>query len=118
MHIDMGKPTIGHKLNDRMKGFEAKMQNRVKLIDSVLKGFMEDTKQEFLIKPSPLQTRDQLKVFIENSLSKDKGTKIFVNKKISDFDVIRMPRTTHFTDHSGNYITKSGFKIDDYYLDK
>lgn len=58
MHIDMGNQIIGHKLNDRMKGFEAKMLNRVKLIDSVLKGFMEDTKQEFLIKPSPLQTRD------------------------------------------------------------
>ncbi|TNV77257.1 hypothetical protein FGO68_gene4295 [Halteria grandinella] len=118
MHIDMGKPNIGYKLNDRMKGFEAKMQNRIKLLDSVLKNFMEDTRQEFLVKPSPLQTRDQLKVFIEKAISRDKGEKIFVNKKFSDFDVIEMPRTTHFTDHGGNYITKSGYKIDDYYLDK
>jgi hypothetical protein len=116
MKIDMENPNIGFTLKDRMKGFEVKLQNRVKLLDSVLNRFIADTKEEFIVKPSPLQTRNQLQAFIEKSITKDKGTKIFVNKEISDFDIIHIKKTPCFTDHQGNYITKSGFKIDDYYL--
>lgn len=88
----------------------------------MLNGFISETREEYLVKPSPLQTRDELKAFIEKTARKGRnerrGTKIYVDKKVSDFDIIKMPRLTHFTDHTGNYITKTGYKIDDYYLNK
>ena len=32
----------------------------------------------------------------------------------SDFEVIHIHKMTHFTDHRGNFLTKTGHKIDDF----
>lgn len=79
---------------------------------------INETKQEFLIKPSPLQTRDKLRDYINANIPKSIGKKMFVDKKISQFDIIEMKKITHFTDHRKDYITKSGYKIDNYNLEK
>lgn len=50
-------------------------------------------------------------------MKKEKGKKIFSHKGASDFDIIHVHKLTHFTDHIGNYLTKTGHKIDDFSLD-
>ena len=35
---------------------------------------------------------------------------------ISDFDIIHVQKMEHFTDHKGNYLTRTGHKIDDFSL--
>lgn len=37
---------------------------------------------------------------------------------MSDFDVIAVNKYTHFIDHAGNYLTRTGLKIDDFSLDE
>jgi hypothetical protein len=105
-------------LNDRVKGFEAELQGKVKLLDMIMNGLINETKQEFLVKPSPLQTRDKLRDYINANIQKPVGKKAFVDKKISQFDIIEMKKISHFTDHRQDYITKSGYKIDNYNLEK
>ncbi len=109
---------MSHKLNDRVKGFEAELQGKVKLLDMIMNGLINEATQEFLIKPSTLQTRDKLRDYINSNLTKPTGKKNFVDKKLSQFDIVDLKRITHFVDHKHDYITKSGFKIDNYNLEK
>ena len=84
----------------------------------VMNGLINEAKQEFLIKPSTLQTRDKLRDYINANLTKPKGKKNFVDKKMSQFDIVELKKISHFTDHKQDYITKSGFKIDNYNLER
>ena len=42
-----------HKADERTEKFEADFRNKVGIIDSTFKKLMNDTQEEFLIKPSP-----------------------------------------------------------------
>lgn len=75
---------------------------------------MKEAKYEFLIKPSPYHTRDEIQKYIDVGAKSDKGKRIFSQKVNSDFDIIHIHKMTHFTDHRGNYLTKTGHKIDDF----
>ena len=118
MKQDLVDKNVSHKLDNRIKGFEAELQGKVKLLDMVMNGLINEAKEEFLIKPSTLQTRDKLREYIDANLTKPTGKKDFVDKKISYFDIVDLKKITHFTDHKHDYITKSGFKIDNYNLEK
>ena len=39
---------------------------------------------------------------------------IMSSKAPSDFELLRLDKINHYTDHQGNYITKTGHKIDNY----
>ena len=118
MKQELTDKNASHKLNNRIKAFEAELQGKVKLLDMVMNGLINEAAQEFLIKPSTLQTRDKLRDYINANLTKPKGKKNFIDKKMSQFDIIELRKISHFTDHKQDYITKSGFKIDNYNLEK
>lgn len=46
------------------------------------------------------------------------GVKLWTDKSISEFDITGLKRYTHFEDHHGDFITKSGYKIDNYNLEQ
>ena len=75
---------------------------------------MDGAKEEFLIKPSPYHTKDEIVQYIASNPETEKGKKIFPFKNFTDFEIVRLNKMTHFTDHHGNYLTKSGLKIDDF----
>ena len=85
-------------------------------MDSLLNTYMNETQHEFLIKPSPYHTREEIQKYIDIGSKKEKGKKIFSQKGISDFDIIHVHKYQHFTDHRGNFLTKTGHKIDDFSL--
>ncbi len=49
-----------HKVEDRLDRFDADFRGKVGMLDSVLKTYMKDAKYEFLIKPSPYHTREEI----------------------------------------------------------
>lgn len=70
------------------------------MMDSVLQNYMKEAKYEFLIKPSPYHTREEIQKYIDAGAKKDeKGKMIYTLKNFSDFDVIHVNKMTHFTDH-------------------
>ncbi len=78
---------------------------------------MDEAKEEFLIKPSPYHTREEIQKYIDKGAKKEKGKRIFNQKGTSDFDILHVHKMTHFTDHKGNFLTKTGHKIDDFSLE-
>lgn len=53
--------TVGkHKLEDRLERFEADFRGKVGMLDIVLQGYMNEAKHEFLIKPSPYHTKEEI----------------------------------------------------------
>lgn len=43
-----------------MDRYEADFRGKINLIDSTLNSYMNEAKQEFLVKPSPYHTRDEI----------------------------------------------------------
>eukprot|EP00347_Sterkiella_histriomuscorum_P021884 403332429 len=104
-----------HKVEDRLDRFDADFRGKVGMLDSVLKTYMKDAKYEFLIKPSPYHTREEIQKYVVAGAKKEeKGKMIFTMKNMSDFDIIHVNKLSHFTDHQGNFLTKTGHKIDDF----
>ena len=58
------------------------------MIDSVLKGYMNETKHEFLIKPSPFHPLNEIQQYINNNFKNEKGKMLSGQKALSDFDII------------------------------
>ncbi|CDW91790.1 folylpolyglutamate synthase [Stylonychia lemnae] len=108
-----------HKVEDRLGRFDADFRGKVGMLDVALNSYMNEAKHEFLIKPSPYHTREEIQKYIDLGVkNEEKGKKIFNQGKISDFDIIKVKKVSHFTDHQGNYLTKTGHKIDDFSLQK
>lgn len=118
LKMDECKTNGKHKIEDRVDTFEADFRSKVGMIDSVFNNLMNEAKEEFLVKPSPYHTREEIRKYIDMGAKREKGRKIFIHKNTSDFDVIHVHRYSHFTDHTGNYLTKTGHKIDDFSLSK
>ena len=68
MKQELVNKSVSHKLDDRIKGFEAEHQGKVKLLDMIMNGLINEATQEFLIKPSTLQTRDKLRDYINSNI--------------------------------------------------
>ncbi len=120
MKLDLLNKKVGHRIDVKIQSYETELLNKVKVLDTLLTGLMSETKEEFLIKPSPLQTRQKIQHFIDHSVRKQPkgGVKMWADKSISEFDISGLKRYTHFEDHQGDFITKSGYKIDNYNLDQ
>jgi len=103
---------------------------RVKQTDNVLNGLIHDMKYEFLYKPSNLQSKEKIEEHIERIVRHEeylkkiklknreaiKNTTYTSRPAGKDYELIHLKKIKHFTDHKGNYITKSGYVIDDYKL--
>jgi len=70
--------------------------------------------EEFLIKPSPYHTKEEIQKYIDLGEKEVKGKKINNLRGASDFELIYFNRMPHLTDHRGNYLTRTGHKIDDF----
>jgi hypothetical protein len=46
---------------------------------------MKDAKYEFLTKPSPYHTKEEIKEFLRNNSKGEKGKRIYIGKGISEF---------------------------------
>ena len=66
-----------HKTEDRLERFDAHFRGKVGLMDSLLNTYMNETQHEFLIKPSPYHTREEIQKYIDIGSKKEKGKKIF-----------------------------------------
>ena len=49
-----------HKVEDWLENFEADFRGKVGMMDVALKDYIQETKYEFLVKPSPYHTREQI----------------------------------------------------------
>lgn len=49
-----------HKVEERLDRFEADFRGKVGMLDLALNSYMDETKYEFLIKPSPYHTREEI----------------------------------------------------------
>ena len=47
-------------MEDRLDRFEADFRGKVGMMDVILNSYMNEAKHEFLIKPSPYHTRDEI----------------------------------------------------------
>lgn len=47
------------------------------MLDLVLNSYMDEAKHEFLIKPSPYHTREEIQKYIDKGAKKEKGKLIF-----------------------------------------
>mmetsp|Transcript_17491 Transcript_17491/g.16714 ORF Transcript_17491/g.16714 Transcript_17491/m.16714 type:complete len:210 (+) Transcript_17491:762-1391(+) len=107
-----------HKIGEVVTKFDADYRGKLGMLDSVLGGLMNETKQEFLVKPSPYHTKKEIQNYIDKHAKKEKGKKIYNQGNHSDFQVIHIHKIPHFTDHIGNFLTKTGHKIDDFSLEQ
>lgn len=110
--------SASHKIKDRVGQVEADFRGKINHIDSAFKDFINETRQEFLHKPPPYFTKEETQALVDEGIqnNKEKGRKIFVHKGSTDFEVFHLRKHKHFTDHAGNYLTKTGLKIDDFNL--
>ena len=60
MKLDLLNKKVGHRIDVKIQSYETELLNKVKVLDTLLAGLMSETKEEFLIKPSPLQTRQKI----------------------------------------------------------
>lgn len=88
-------------------------------------------KYEFMNKPSHLQSRDSLELHINTMMKQEERMRreklrtgeaiqatTYTARTGNDFELLRLKNFAHFTDHRGNYITKSGHMISDFAVNK
>lgn len=57
-------PIVSHKIDDRIGRYEADYRGKMCKMDNVLTDYMKEANHEFLVKPSPYRTKEEIQQIV------------------------------------------------------